>query len=153
MGGDLSIGEDDAAEVVRGTSEAADRTGRLRAELHAVRSHRVEDDFSHHWTYAREDFERKLYHKRSKIKAPFLELTDTIRVQCPKTQIAERLCSTIFWHNFSFSPREREVVVLLGSGTTNLTENAAIMDYRNHSPISKRLKHIRDTAAQFFGQD
>ena len=77
VGGELWTGEDDAAQFVRGTVDAADRNGQLRAILDAVRSHRVEDDFSHHWTYAREDFERKLYRKRSKIKVRFVELTDT----------------------------------------------------------------------------
>lgn len=45
------------------------------------------------------------------------------------------------------------MVVLLRSGTTKLTEIADIMGYRNYSPISKRLKRIRDTAARFFDED
>jgi hypothetical protein len=28
-----------------------------------------------------------------------------------------------------------------------------IMGYRDHTPISMRLKHIRDTAARFFEDD
>ena len=148
MGGDLWTGEDAAAEVIRHTVEAADNTGRLRAILEAVRSHRVEDDFSSHWTYAREDFERKLYRKRSKVKVRFVELTDTIPVQGPETQIVDRLVLSDFLA--LLDPQEREVVVLLRSGTTNLTEIADIMGYRNHSPISKRLRTIRDTAARYF---
>jgi DNA-directed RNA polymerase specialized sigma24 family protein len=148
VGGDLWTGENDAAEFVRETVEAADGTGRLRAILDAVRSHRVEDDFSNHWTYAREDFERKLYRKRAKVKVRFVELTDTIPVQGPETDIVDRLVFNDFLA--LLDPREREVVVLLRSGTTKLTEIADIMGYRNHSPISKRLKHIRDAAARFF---
>jgi hypothetical protein len=58
----LCRGEAEAAEVVRRTVEAADSNGRLRGILDAVRSNRV--DFSDHSSYARDDFERKLYHKR-----------------------------------------------------------------------------------------
>lgn len=46
--------------------------------------------------------------------------------------------------------RDREVVVLLYGGMTNLTEIAATMGYRNHSPVSKRLNRIREQAARFF---
>lgn len=151
VGGELWTGEDDAAQFVRQTVNAADRTGRLRAILDAVRSHRVEDDFSHHWTYAREDFERKLYRKRSKIKVRFVELTDTIPVQGPESEIVDRLVFNDFLA--LLDPREREVVVLLRSGTTKLTEIADIMGYRNHNPISKRLTRIRDTAARYFDED
>lgn len=151
MGGELWTGEDDAAAFVRATVEAADHTGRLRAILDTVRSHRVEDDFSQHWSYAREDFERKLYRKRDKVKVRFVELTDTIPVQSPEAQIVDRLVLNDFLA--LLDPPEREVVVLLQSGTTKLTEIADIMGYRNHSPISKRLKHIRDTAARFFNDD
>jgi len=151
MGGDIWTGEDLAAEFVRDTVEAADGTGRLRGILDAVRSHRVDDDFSSHWTYAREDFERKLYCKRNKVKVRFVELTDTIPVQSPETEIVDRLVFNDFLA--LLDPKEREVVVLLRSGTTKLTEIADIMGYRNHSPISKRLKHIRDTAARFFDDE
>ncbi|WP_018503851.1 hypothetical protein [Parafrankia discariae] len=54
-GCELWCGEADAAEVVEMTVEYADAEGRLRGILDAVRSHRVEDDFSDHWSYARED--------------------------------------------------------------------------------------------------
>ncbi|WP_231109956.1 sigma-70 family RNA polymerase sigma factor [Mycobacterium avium] len=150
VGGELWTGEDDAAEFVRDTVEAADGTGRLRAILDAVRSHRVEDDFSHRWSYAREDFERKLHRKRSKVKVRFVELTDTIPVQGPETEIVDRLVFNDFLA--LLDPREREVVVLLRSGTTKLTEIADIMGYRNHSPISKRLKRIREAADRFFDE-
>lgn len=151
VGGDIWTGEKAAAEFVRATVETADTTGRLRAILDAVRSHRVEDDFSSHWTYAREDFERKLYRKRDKIKVRFVELTDTIPVQGPETDIVDHLVFSDFMT--LLNPKEREIVVLLRNGTTKLTEIANIMGYRNHSPISKRLKNIRDTAARVFGLD
>lgn len=151
VGGDIWTGEDAAAEIVRNTVEAADHTGQLRAVLDAVRSHRVEDDFSDHWTFAREDFERRLYRKRAKVKVRFVELNDTIPVQGPETEIVDRIVFSDFLT--LLNPQEREVVVLLRSGTTKLTEIADIMGYRNHSPISKRLKRIRDLAADFFEAD
>ena len=76
MGTDLWRGEAEAAEALRWTVDQADADGQLRGILDAVRSNRVEDDFSEYWSYAREDFERKLYHKRSKIKVRFVELTE-----------------------------------------------------------------------------
>ena len=122
--------------------------GRLRGILDAVRSNRVEDDFSERWTYAREDFERKLYRKRTKIKVRFVELTDTIPVQGSETEVLDRVVYGDFLA--LLNERDREVVVLLDSGMTNLTEIAATMGYRNHSPVSKRLNRIREQAARFF---
>lgn len=58
MGGTLWRGEAWAADVLEEVVEAADSHGHLRAILDAVRSNRVEDDFSDRWSYAREDFER-----------------------------------------------------------------------------------------------
>ncbi|MFF2556790.1 sigma-70 family RNA polymerase sigma factor [Nocardia sp. NPDC058058] len=148
MGADVWQGQEDAAYFVDRTVEEADTDGRLRGILDAVRSNRVEDDFSDRWTYAREDFERKLYRKRNKIKVRFVELTDTILVQGPETEIVDRIVYGDFLA--LLNERDREVVVLLRSGITNLTEIANIMGYSNHSPISKRLKRIREQAANHF---
>ncbi|MEU7935265.1 sigma-70 family RNA polymerase sigma factor [Micromonospora echinofusca] len=147
-GGDIWQGEEEAAEVVRQTVEAADADGRLRGILDAVRSHRCEDDFSSRWTGAREDFERKLYNKRSKVKVRFVELTDTIPVHGPETEVVgQMLCGDFL---ALLDERDRTVVVLLNSGVTKLTEVAALMGYRNHSAVSKRLDKIRQQAARFF---
>jgi hypothetical protein len=148
MGSDLWCGEEEAAQVVAATVEQADAGGRLRGILDAVRSNRVEDDFSNRWSYAREDFERKLYHKRSKVKVRIVELTDTIPVQGPESEIVDRLVFGDFLA--LLDERDRQVVVLLRSGVTKLTDIAHVMGYRNHSPISKRLKQICDQAARFF---
>jgi hypothetical protein len=54
-GGTLWCGEAwaaEAAEAVEDVVEAADGHGRLWAILDAVRSNRVEDDFSDRWSYA-----------------------------------------------------------------------------------------------------
>jgi hypothetical protein len=151
MGGDVWAGEDEAAWIVEQTIEAADRHGHLRGILDAVRSNRVEEDFSDHWTTAREDFERKLYHKRLKVKVRFVELTDAIPVQGPETEVIDRMVFGDFLA--LLNERDREVVVLLSRGVTKLTEIAQIMGYSSHSPVSKRLERIRREAAQFFGID
>lgn len=148
-GGDVWAGEEEAAWMVDRTIEAADRHGHLRGILDAVRSNRVEEDFSDYWTTAREDFERKLYHKRLKIKVRFVEMTDTVPVQGPETEVVDRVVFGDFLA--LLNEKDREVVVLLSSGVTKLTEVAQIMGYSNHSPVSKRLERIRREAADFFG--
>ncbi|MEV0633264.1 sigma-70 family RNA polymerase sigma factor [Nonomuraea wenchangensis] len=148
VGSDLWRGETEAAEVVRSTIDHADATGQLRGILDAVNANRVEDDFSDYWSYAREDFERKLYSKRSKIKVRFVELTDTIPVQGPETEVIANLVYSDFLT--LLDPRERQVVVLMNSGITKLTEIAGLMGYKNHSPISKRLARIQKKAIEHF---
>lgn len=147
-GGTLWSGETCAAEVVEQVVEAADAAGRLRAILDAVRSNRVEDDFSDRWSYAREDFERKLYHKRNMVRVRFVELTDTIPVQGPETEVEGNLVVGDFLA--LLDPRERQIVVLLRSGYTRLGEVATILGYKNHSPVSKYLARIRRQAAEHF---
>jgi hypothetical protein len=149
MGGDVWAGEEEASRMVDRTIEAADRHGHLRGILDAVRSSRVEEDFSDHWTTVREDFERKLYHKRLKVKVRFVEMTDSVPVQGPESEVVDRMVFGDFLA--LLNEKDREVVVLLSSGVTKLTEIAQIMGYSNHSPVSKRLERIRREAAQFFG--
>lgn len=148
VGSDLWAGEVDAAEVTARTVDQADADGRLRGILDAVRSNRIEDDFSDRWTFAREDFERKLYRKRSKVKVTFVELTDTIPVQSPESDVIGQTVTADFLA--LLNERDREVVVLLNSGHTSLTEVAEIMGYANHSAVSKRLERIRRQAEHFF---
>ncbi len=149
-GTDLWRGEADAAEVLKWTVDQADTDGNLREILDAVRSNRVEDDFSDRWSYAREDFERKLYRKRSKVKVRFVELTDTIPVQGPDTEVEENLVSADFLA--LLDRQERQVVVLLQSGFTKVGDVASILGYKNHSPVSKRLARIRQKATEYFEQ-
>ncbi|MFF5230279.1 hypothetical protein [Dactylosporangium sp. NPDC000521] len=125
--------------------EQADAHGQLRGILDAVCSNRVEDDFSDRWSFAREDFERRLYRKRSKVKSRFVELTDTTPVAAPETEIDGQLVFADFLA--LLDPRGRQIVVLLNSGMTKLTDIADVLGYRNHSPVSKRLKRIREHAA------
>jgi hypothetical protein len=148
MGGDIWRGQDEAAEVVALAVDQADEVSQLRGILEAVRSHRVVEDFSARWSYVRADFERKLYRKRDKIKVKFVELTDTIPVQGPETEVEDRLVFADFMA--LLDPKEREVVVLLSRGVTKLTDIAAEMGYANHSPVSKKLAAVRRAARAYF---
>ncbi|MEU0489796.1 sigma-70 family RNA polymerase sigma factor [Nocardiopsis sp. NPDC006139] len=150
QGGSVWTGKDEAAEMVAATVEAADATGNLRGIMDAVRSHRVEDDFSGRWSYAREDFERKLYRKRSKVQVRFVELTDTIPVQGPESEVLGKLVTSDFLA--LLNEKQREVVVLLNSGFRQ-HEIAEKLGYANHSPISKRLTQVQRKAVEFFGLD
>ena len=147
FGGSVWWGEDDAWEATRELVEEADTGGRLRGILDAVRSHRVEEDFSERWSFAREDFERKLYHKRNKTKVTFVELDDTIPVHGPDSEQEEN----ILWEDFLalLDHRERRIVVLLRSGVTNLSEIGTALGYANHSPVSKALTAIREKARKY----
>lgn len=147
MGGAVWMGEDEAAEMVTQTVDSADHTGRLRGILDAVRSHRVADDFSPHWSYAREDFERKLYRKRNKVQVRFIELTDTIPIQGPEVEILGNLVTSDFLA--LLDTKQREIVVLLSSGYRQ-HEIAEKLGYANHSPVSKKLAQIRRQAEKFF---
>jgi hypothetical protein len=147
MGGTLWMGEDEAAEVTAEIVDVADQNGRLRALIDAVKSNRVVDDFSPCWSFAREDFERKLYAKRSKVRVSFVELKDTLPVHSANSEYTDDL----LWQDFTalLNEKERHVVVCLRSGTTKLGDIAMSLGYANHSPVSKALARIRKKAAQF----
>ncbi len=149
-GGDLWRGAEEAAQFIGLTVERADGTGNLRAILDAVRSHRVQDDFSDRWSNARIDFERKLYRTRNRVSVKFVELTDTIPVQGPESEVVGKLVCSDFMA--LLNEREREIVVLLSSGYTKLQDIAEVMGYANHSPVSKKLARIRQQAARFFDE-
>ncbi|SNT47298.1 sigma-70 family RNA polymerase sigma factor [Rhodococcoides kyotonense] len=150
MGGDIWRGKTEAAKVLEQSVQSADATGQLRGILDAVRSNRVQDDFSDRWSNAKEDFERKLYNKRTKVKVRFVELTDTIPVQGPESEVLGDLVTNDFLA--LLDERERQVVVLLSSGWTRQREIAEQLGYSNHSAISKRLTAIRKKAAEFFDE-
>jgi hypothetical protein len=146
-GGALWVGEEEAGDVTDLLVEAADRRGQLRQLIDAVRSNRVADDFSPIWSYAREDFERKLYSKRSKVRVSFVELTDTLPVHSARSEYTDSL----LWQDFTslLDAKERHIVVALRSGTTKLADIASLLGYANHSPISKALDRIRRKASAF----
>lgn len=141
MGGSIWEGEDEAWEVLNEVVERADSRGVLRSLIDDVKSNRVQEDFSNKWSYEREDFERKLYKKRSKYKVKFVELSDTIPVIGPYSEVEDKM----FWQDLMtiLDHKEKQVVVLLRNGTTNLSEIGRELGYANHSPISKALRKIQ----------
>lgn len=146
-GGTLWMGEEEANYITEQIVETADQHGNLRALIDAVRSNRVVEDFSSCWSFAREDFERKLYSKRSKTRVSFVELKDTLPVHSRYSEYTDNL----LWEDFTavLDPRERHIVVCLRNGTTKLGDIASMLGYANHSPISKALVRIRKKAKEF----
>lgn len=145
-GGAVWIGEGDAWCATEEMVELADAGGRLRQLVDSVKSNRVVDDFSSKWSYAREDFERKLYHKRAKVKVSFVELPDTIPVHGPESEVHEKL----LWEDFLalLDQRERAIVICLRSGVTRVGDISKLMGYSTHSPVSKALARIRRKATR-----
>jgi len=143
-GGYIWIGEGEAYDATKDLVEQADSSGKLRAIIDAVRSNRVEEDFSPQWSNAREDFERKLYKKRSKVKVSFVELNETIPVHGPDSEVYENL----FYEDFLglLDEKERKIFVIIRSGTTKVGDISKILGYKNHSPVSKALSRIRAKA-------
>jgi len=147
MGGHIWFGEEEAEEATRAMVEKADKKGRLRAIIDAVKSDRIDDDFSSRWSYAKEDFERKVYSKRSKIKVTFVELDETVPVHGPESEAHENL----LWEDFMgfLDKKEKRIVVLLRNGVTKMGDIGERLGYANHSPISKALDRIRKKAVRF----
>ena len=134
------MGEQEALEATSEMVEHADRHGPLRSIIEAIKSNRVEEDFSPIWSFAREDFERKLYRKRNKVKIQFVQLDDTIPTHGPDAEVHEnRLWQSLF---AVLNPKERRIVICLRSGVTKLTDVATLLGYANHSAVSKALKKI-----------
>ncbi len=77
----------------------------------------------------------------------FVELDETIPVQGPETEVEDRMVFADFMA--LLDQRERQIVVLLSSGPTTLTDIAAQLGYANHGPISKRLTKIRRKAETY----
>jgi len=139
-------GEAEAWEVTREMVEAADSGGRLRTLIDAVRSHRIQDDFSDRWSWAKEDFERKLYSKRSRCRVTLVELGNTLPVHGPDKECDP--ATNLLWDDLLalVEPRDRHVVLFLRHGVTRVTEIAEALGYANHSAVSKKLARIREHA-------
>jgi hypothetical protein len=149
LGGILWLGRDEAWEATRAIVRLADERGKLQAIFDAIRSHRVVDDFSSRWSYAKEDFERRLYRKRAKTRVTFVELDETIPCHGPEAEVD----ADLLWEDFFavLNAKERQIVVCLRSGVTQLGEIAKEIGYANHSPVSKKLAMIRRKAALLLG--
>jgi hypothetical protein len=147
-GGTIWSGEAGAIELTREIVAAADRDGRLSGIVDAIRSHRVEEDFSPIWSRAREDLERKLYRKRSKVQPVFIELYDTVPTHGPESEVTDRVA----WQHFFtlLDKKEKRIVICLRSGPTTVGDIARELGYPYHSPISKRRNSFpRPQISQF----
>lgn len=139
-------GEEEAWDATCEMVEAADVGGKLRTIIDTVRSHRIGDDFSARWSWAKEDFERKLYSKRSKCRVSFVELSDTMPVHGPDKEVDA--ATSLLWDDLLalVSPKERHVVICLRNGLTRVSDIAEVLGYANHSAVSKKLARIRERA-------
>lgn len=146
FGTEVWTGEAEASEVTRDLIELADQRVRLRAVMDAIRSNRVEEDFSKRWSAEREDFERKLYRKRDKVKVSFVELDDSIPYFDAETEVEGNMLYRSLMP--VVQPKDRHVVVCLHNGITRVREIADRLGYTNHSPVSKALARIRRKAAK-----
>lgn len=148
MGGTIWQGEDDAWEMTKNIVSKADADGNLSAIVDSIKSNRIQDDFSAKWSYAKEDFERKLYSKRNKVKVSFVEIDEKIPIHSPTTEIEEN----ILWDDLLsiVDKKERRIIICLRKGITNHKEISELLGYKNHSPVTKKLKGIRDKAAALF---
>lgn len=110
MGGSIWQGEAEAHEATEELVQAADADYQLRGLVDAIRSNRVEEDFSNRWSYAREDFERKLYRKRSRIRVKFVELKEADGIVGPQREVSEKL----LWQDFFalLDSKERQSALL-----------------------------------------
>lgn len=146
-GGAIWCGEREAWDATKELIEIADEHGQLRGIIDAVRSNRVQDDFSNRWSYAKEDFERKLYRKRTKTQVTFVELNEAKPVHAPTSEVHENL----LWEDFItlLNPKERRIVVCLKNGVTRVSDISKELGYANHSPVSKALTQIRKKAERY----
>ncbi len=146
-GGTIWCGEEEAWKATQELVDIADEDGNLRAIIDAIRTNRVEDDYSSLWSYAKEDFERKLYHKRAKVRVSFVELDKAKPVHAPTSELHENL----LWEDFLalVDVRDRRIVVCLKNGITRAGEISKRLGYANHSPVSKALKRIRQKARRY----
>jgi len=144
FGGLAWMGESEALEATREMVEVADQYGRLRSIIDAIKSNRVEEGFSPMWSYAKEDFERKMYHKRNKVKIQFVQLDDTIPTHGPDAEVHE----DCLWQSLFgiLNPKERRIIICLRNGVTKLADIGQALGYANHSAVSKALKKIREKA-------
>jgi hypothetical protein len=140
MGSDVWSGEEDAKWAIAETVEAAKSVGRLQEILDAIRSNRVEDDFSQRWSHAREDFERQLYGKRRKFKLVFIELEDVTPIVSPESDIIDQIVLSDFMS--VIDEKNRQIVMLVTSGESNLSEVGRQLGYANNSAVQKRLRKL-----------
>lgn len=137
-------GEKEATEFTKQLVKKANGTGSIDKIIECVKSNRLKDDFSPKWSHAKEDFERRLYSKRNKVKVKFVEVNENISIHSDSTEVEDN----ILWNNFLglVNKKEREVLLLLRKGITNHKEISLELGYAGHSPVTKMMKKIREKA-------
>lgn len=150
MGGTIWEGEDDAWFATQQLIEKSDNKGNLRNIIDAIKSNRIQDDFSDKWSFAKEDFERKIYSKRSKTRVNFVELDDNFPIHSSSSELDE---NTLWDDLLSLVDlKERRIVICLRKGITKHKEISEILGYKNHSPVTKRLDKIREKAYKMLNE-
>lgn len=147
MGGSIWYGEDEAWEVTIKMIEKANQQNKLNEIIDLVKSNRIVDDFSEKWSYAKEDFERRIYRKRNKVKVNFVEIEDYIPMHSAEAEIE----GDMLWDDFIslLSSNEKRIVVCLRKGITKHKEISEELGYKGSSVISKKLSKIRIKAEKF----
>ena len=90
-------------------------------------------NFFSRWSYAREDFERKL-HGRRKVTVTFIELPDTTLVQGSECDVVANLVTNDFFT--LWGAWNQQIVVLLNGGVTK-------------RPRSRNITRIRQPQRRF----
>ncbi len=149
LGGDIWRGEHEAWDITRKVIEKADENGQLTNLFDAIKSNRIKDDFSDKWSYAKEDFERRLYKKRNKYKINFVEIESAIPIHSNTSEILENE----IWDDFLsiLNHKERNILICLRKGITKHKEISEILGYKNHSPVTKSISKIRRIAETEMG--
>lgn len=158
-GGPLWEGAEEAEDATQQMIEHADRAGNLRALIDTVASNRVHDDFSPYWSREREDFERAMYHKRAKVKVSFVELPEREAIHSHFTQMAPSpdagVIEQAMFNDFLalLDQKNRSIVICMRRGMTTASEISRALGYANHTPVTKRLRKIRQVARRYFLED
>jgi len=113
----------------------------LEPVIEALHAHRVHEDFSDHYSWVKEDFERSFYSKRSRLKVSLVETIDDMPVwSADDGQGYERV---LFRDMLAFLDRgERHLVLALRCGKTT-TEIARELGHSGHAAVSRRIKKLR----------
>lgn len=110
------------------------------------------EDFSAHYSWVREDFERAFYSKRSKIKVRLYEFTDECAVfdgvETPGYADSSGYENILFRDVMAFfDQRDRTIILALRQGKTQ-SEIAEQLGHSGHASVSRRIKRIEHKMRQ-----
>lgn len=132
---------DDRESVIREMLSGVGTMDSVLPVVEALQSRPTHEDFSDHYSWVKEDFERTFYSKRAKLRVTFLETID----DCPTRDGAE----TLGYENLLFrdllavcNVRERRLIIALRQGKT-VSEIAREHNLRGHAAISRRIARLK----------